>query len=132
MAISTISATGLAGSVSQIGKNIIINGSHEVAQRGAAITGMGAASAYTPVDMWHIISSGTAGRVTGSQVAGPLAATGHAKAVKIDVTTVDSSVASGDIMSLTVGSCNSKIGNCIFLDEKSQSRHALCFYLSRR
>ena len=100
MAISTISATGLAGSVSQIGKNIIINGSHEVAQRGAAITGMGAASAYTPVDMWHIIASGTAGRVTGSQVAGPLAATGHGNAVKIDVTTVDSSVASGDIMSL--------------------------------
>ena len=100
MAISTISATGLAGSVSQIGKNIIINGSHEVAQRSAAVTGIGAASGYTQVDMWHIIASGTAGRVTGSQVAGPLAATGHAKAVKIDVTTVDSSVASGDIMSL--------------------------------
>ena len=100
MAISTVGASGLNSAVSQIGKNIIINGSHEVAQRGAAVTGMGAASSYTQVDMWHIIASGTAGRVTGSQVAGPLAATGHAKAVKIDCTTADGSVASGDIMSL--------------------------------
>ena len=100
MAISTVGASGLNSAVSQIGKNIIINGSHEVAQRGAAVTGMGAASGYTQVDMWHIIASGTAGRVTGSQVAGPLAATGHAKAVKIDCTTADGSVASGDIMSL--------------------------------
>ena len=97
---ANVTAAKLAASSALVGKNIIINGSHEVAQRGAAITGMGAASAYTPVDMWHIIASGTAGRVTGSQVAGPLAATGHGNAVKIDVTTVDSSVASGDIMSL--------------------------------
>jgi len=95
-----VTTAKLAASSALIGKNILINGSHEVAQRSAAVTGMGAASGYTQVDMWHIIASGTAGRVTGSQVAGPLAATGHAKAVKIDVTTADSSVASGDIMSL--------------------------------
>jgi len=95
-----VTTAKLAASSALIGKNIIINGSHEVAQRTAAVTGMGASNGYTQVDMWHIITSGTAGRVTGSQVAGPLAATGHAKAVKIDVTTADSSVASGDIMSL--------------------------------
>jgi len=100
IADANVTTAKLAASSALVGKIIIINGSHEVAQRTAAVTGMGASNGYTQVDMWHIITSGTAGRVTGSQVAGPLAATGHAKAVKIDVTTADSSVASGDIMSL--------------------------------
>ena len=83
-------------------KNLVQNGSMAVAQR-ATQTGLGASTAYTQVDRWKLFCSGTAGRVTADQAVGPSgtgAVYSHANALKVDVTTADASVASGDIMSI--------------------------------
>ena len=51
------------GSVA-IGKNVIINGAMQVAQRGTSSTGVGASSGYFVCDRWKYYSNGTDGRVT--------------------------------------------------------------------
>lgn len=80
-------------------KNMVINGSMKVAQRGT-LTGLGAAQAYTSADMWKLFIETTAARVTTSVEAAPAAmiADGFANALKIDVTTVDSSPADSDFI----------------------------------
>jgi len=80
------------------GKNLVQNGSMAVAQR-TTQTGLGASTAYTQVDRFKLFCSGTAARVTADQAAAG-GVTGQGNALKVDVTTPDASVASGDIMSI--------------------------------
>ena len=82
---------------SQIGgrRNIIINGAMQVAQRATSATGLGSSgSTYNTVDRFKNVLNGTAGRFTQTQTAdGP---SGFANCLKIDVTTADTSIASGE------------------------------------
>ena len=101
MAISTIGPTGLSSAVGQIGKNLVTNGNFSVAQRGT-LTGLGAAQAYTSADQWKYFVETTAARFTTSVVAATTAmiADGVANRLKVDVTTVESSLAGSDFASI--------------------------------
>jgi len=82
---------------SQIGgrRNIVINGAMTVAQRSDGVTGIGASAGYFTVDRYKTIISGTAGRFTESQETITDLA-GFGNALKINCTTADTSVASGE------------------------------------
>jgi hypothetical protein len=76
------------------GRNLLINGEMKVAQRGTSIASV-QATAYT-LDQWIYFNQGTgAGIVTASQ-SSTVPNTTFASSLKIDVTTVDSSIAAGD------------------------------------
>ena len=85
------------GSVA-IGKNVIINGAMQVAQRGTSSTGVGASSGYFVCDRWQYYSNGTDGRVTITQDSS--APEGFANSLKIATTTADTSVAAGESVML--------------------------------
>ena len=96
MAISTIGASALDSGVSQLGKNLIQNGSFVVAQRGTSFTGLGTAAAYT-LDRWKLdINGSPQARVTITQDTDVPSGQGFASSLKIDVTTAESSVAAGE------------------------------------
>ena len=78
------------------GRNMVINGAMNVAQRSASVTGLGAADGYFTCDRWHINQGATsAGRFTMSQTAdGPDGIS--ANCIKIDCTTADTSIAAGE------------------------------------
>tara|TARA_Y100000816_G_scaffold281474_1_gene256005 strand:- start:220 stop:1515 length:1296 start_codon:yes stop_codon:yes gene_type:complete len=79
-------------------RNVIINGSMNVHQRGPANqTGLGASSVYL-IDRFELDVS-TAARLTSSQ-ADVTDLPGLTHALKLDCTTVDSSVAAGDLLHL--------------------------------
>jgi len=82
---------------SQIGgrRNMVINGGMNVAQRGTSETGVGASAGYFTVDRFDMYFSGTAGRLTQSQVA-ITDLPGFANALKLDCTTADTSIAAGE------------------------------------
>jgi len=96
MAVSTISATGLAGSVSQLGKNLVTNGGANVSQRGEQT---GQYNAYTAVDQFWFQEAGSVqARFTTTQNGS--GGGGHANSLKLDCTTVESTVAAGDLLNL--------------------------------
>ena len=96
MAVSTIGAPGLASSVSQLGKNLVTNGGANVSQRGT-LTGQYAA--YTAVDQFWFQEAGSVqARFTTTQDGS--GGGGHANSLKLDCTTVESTVASGDLLNL--------------------------------
>ena len=97
MAVSTISATGLAGSVSQLGKNLVQNGAMTVSQRGT-ITGQGGTDAYTAIDRVLLTYSTGESRVTTSQDS--TAPSGFSYSLKMDCTTIESAVAAGELLPL--------------------------------
>ena len=101
MAVSTIGPTGLSSAVGQIGRNMVTNGNFSVAQRGT-LTGIGAAQVYTSADQWKYFVETTAARFTTSVVAATAAmiADGVANRLKVDVTTVDSSMAGSDFAAI--------------------------------
>jgi len=77
-------------------RNIIINGAMNVAQRGTSATTM--TNAYATVDRFRGFSNG-GGAFTGEQYsmnASDIASTGQRKALKVLVSTADSSIASAD------------------------------------
>jgi hypothetical protein len=74
------------------GRNLIINGAMQVAQRG---TQTSVTSAYTACDRWNFTRSGAA-VVDASQSTDVPSGEGFANSLKIDVTTADSSVGAGD------------------------------------
>jgi hypothetical protein len=78
-----------------VGRNMIINGAMNVAQRSASVTGLGATlSAYHTVDRFPIAVS-TSGRLTMTQTAdGPNGIS--ANCLKFDCTTADTSIAAGE------------------------------------
>ena len=76
-------------------RNLIINGDMRIAQRSTAAVEAGNGT-YDTVDRmmtWSIAGGGT---FTGSQSSGHQLATGHDTAYKVDVTSADTSLASGD------------------------------------
>ena len=81
-----------------VNKNVIINGAMNVAQRGTSSTGVGASSAYLTLDRYKIIVGGTDGRLTMTQDSS--APSGFANSLKLDCTTADTSIASGEFLIL--------------------------------
>ena len=79
-----------------VGRNMIINGAMNVAQRSASVTGLGAnGNLFHTVDRWKTNLNLTAGRFTMTQTAdGPNGIS--ANCLKIDCTTVDTSIAAGE------------------------------------
>ena len=80
-------------------KNIVTNGAMQVAQRSTSVTGIGASAGYFTLDRWKItVDATSAGRLTMTQTAdGP---SGFANCLKLDCTTVDTSIAAGEILLL--------------------------------
>ena len=85
----------------QIGgrRNIIINGAMQVAQRATSATGVGGSNGYFTVDRFGIYQSGTDGRFTMSQ-ASVTDLAGFSNALKLDVTTADTSIGAGELLQL--------------------------------
>jgi hypothetical protein len=91
MAISTIGASGLDSTVSQIGKNILHNGAMTVAQRGTVVS---PTNGFT-LDRWHAQVAGAAA-ITVSQDTDVPSGQDFSYSLKVDVTTLDSSIAASD------------------------------------
>jgi len=79
-----------------VGRNMIINGSMNVAQKATSVTGLGATANSThTVDRWQTNVGSTAGRFTMTQTAdGPNGIS--ANCLKIDCTTADTSIAAAE------------------------------------
>jgi len=77
-----------------VNRNVIINGAMNVAQRGTSSTGLGATDGYYTCDRWHLDFASTAGRLTMTQDSS--APEGFANSLKLDCTTADTSIASGE------------------------------------
>ena len=75
-------------------RNLIINGAMQVAQRGVSLTGVGASNNIYLCDRWKTINNQTSGRYTMTQEAD--APSGFANSLKLDCTTVDTSIAAGE------------------------------------
>jgi len=82
-----------------VGRNMIINGAMNVAQRSASVTGIGASAGYFTCDRWQVAVAASAGRFTMSQTAdGPNGIS--ANCLKLDCTTADTSIAAGEVLLL--------------------------------
>ena len=82
-----------------IGRNMIINGAMNVAQRSASVTGIDTTGGYFTCDRWKIGTSSHAGQFTMSQTAdGPNGIS--ANCIKLDCTTVDTSIAAAEQLTL--------------------------------
>jgi len=83
-----------------VGRNMVINGAMNVAQRSASVTGLGAAQGYFTCDRWLMSeATNTAGRFTMSQTAdGPNGIS--ANCLKLDCTTADTSIAAGEVLQI--------------------------------
>jgi len=86
-------------SVGQLGnRNVIINGSMNVAQRGTSETGIGASSGYFTVDRYKLqVGATSAGRLTMTQEA-ITDLPGFANCAKLACTTADTSIAAGELL----------------------------------
>ena len=82
-----------------VNRNIIINGSMNVAQRGTSSTGLGASSGYFTCDRWLLAQSGS-GRLTMSQDSSVPTGKGFANSLKLDCTTEDTSIASSEFLQI--------------------------------
>jgi len=93
----------LAGSANAgglTGRNIIINGAMQVAQRGTSDTGLGATDGYFTLDRFKVaFGAASAGRFTMSQSTVTDLA-GFSNALKLDCTTIDTSIAAGELFVL--------------------------------
>jgi len=85
----------------QIGgrRNVIINGSQQVAQRATSVADVGGSQGYFCTDRFKSTISGTAARYTVSQDSD--APAGFSKALKYDVTTADTSVAADEFHAIS-------------------------------
>jgi len=86
-----------------VGRNMIINGAMNVAQRSASVTGLGAAAGYFTLDRFQMSTdtggNATAGRYTMTQTAdGPNGIS--ANCLKLDCTTADTSIAAGELLAI--------------------------------
>ena len=82
-----------------VGRNMVINGAMNVAQRSTSVTGIGASAGYFTCDRWQIDTGSSAGRLTMSQTAdGPNGIS--ANCIKLDCTTADTSIAAGEYLIL--------------------------------
>ena len=95
MSRSRDNASAVTTVPSGVGRNMIINGAMNVAQRSASVTGIGAANGYFTCDRWYLRADATAGRLTMTQTAdGPNGIS--ANCIKLDCTTADTSIAAGE------------------------------------
>lgn len=79
-------------------RNMLINGSMQIAQRATSVTGIGGSSGYHVCDRWRIGSGTTAGRLTMTQESdGP---SGFANCTKLACTTADTSIAAGENLNI--------------------------------
>jgi hypothetical protein len=81
-----------------VNRNVVVNGAMNVAQRATSSTGIGASSGYFTCDRFYLEASGTAGRLTSTQDSS--APSGFANSLKLDCTTADTSIASGELLIL--------------------------------
>jgi len=83
-----------------VGRNMVINGAMNVAQRSASVAAV-ATDGYYTLDRWHInMGTTSAGRLTMSQTAdGPNGIS--ANCLKLDCTTADTSIAAGEFILLS-------------------------------
>jgi hypothetical protein len=103
MAISTIGASALDSGVSQLGKNLIINGAMTVAQRGGTLSlGSGGTTTYLPVDRFKISEGGGAARFDVSQDTS-VVPSGFAYSLKVDCTTADGTIEGNDLAVIAQG-----------------------------
>jgi len=79
------------------GKNLIINGAMQVAQRGTSVAW--ASNGYLTCDRWHHSINNSAGRFTSKQTADSPDGLGG-KCLELDVTTADTSIASNELVVL--------------------------------
>jgi len=105
MALSTIPFSGLGADASNQGvnfRNLIINGDMSIAQRGTSATGLGNGDlGYHTCDRWRFFESGSAtGEFTMSQSTDVPTGQGFSKSIKMDCTTADASIASGESFGL--------------------------------
>jgi hypothetical protein len=105
MALSRIDTTNMIEDVPQSKldnninfRNIIINGGMDIAQRGTSATGLGNGdNGYYTVDRWFFQETGSpTGEFTQSQSTDVPSGQGFAKSLKMDCTTAQGSLASGD------------------------------------
>jgi len=87
-------ADGISLSGGAIGKNLVINGAMNVAQRGTSSTGLGASTGYYTVDRFATAFV-TSGRLTMTQES-ITDLPGFANAIKVACTTADTSIAAGE------------------------------------
>lgn len=80
-------------------RNILINGAMQVAQRGTSSTGLGATDGYYTVDRFKLNFSNTSARFTMTQDS-PTDLPGFTKALKLDCTTADTSIAASEYLIL--------------------------------
>ena len=86
-----------ASATPAVGRNMVINGGMNVAQRSASVAALGATAGYFTVDRWKLDFNATAGRLTMTQTAdGPNGIS--ANCVKLDCTTADASIAAGEYL----------------------------------
>ena len=76
-------------------KNLIINGDMNIAQRSTQVTGIGASAGYFTIDRFDMYFQNTAGRLTMSQET-ITDLPGFYKALKLDCTTADTSIAAAE------------------------------------
>jgi len=83
-----------------VGRNMIINGAMNVAQRATSVAALGAADGYFTLDRWQInVGATSAGRLTMTQTAdGPNGIS--ANCLKLDCTTADASIAAGELLQI--------------------------------
>ena len=83
-----------------VGRNMVINGAMNVAQRATSVTGIGATSGTLPtLDRYMIMLGAGAGRLTMTQTAdGPNGIS--ANCLKLDCTTADTSIGAGEYLGI--------------------------------
>ena len=78
-----------------VGRNMVINGAMNVAQRSTSVADLGSSGGYITCDRWEVAVGNTAGRFTMSQTAdGPNGIS--ANCIKLDCTTADTSIAAAE------------------------------------
>ena len=99
MAISKIPSAGFQDNVKF--RNIIINGDMSIAQRGTSASSLsGVANSYDTCDRW-IFNRSNAGTWTQSQSTDVPTGQGFAKSLKMDCTTADASLSTGDYLKVS-------------------------------
>ena len=99
---NAVTAAKVSADVAQLGKNLLINGSCSVAQRGS-VSGIGGSQTYTACDRFKLFfgTGGEQGRVTTTQDTDVPSGGGFSSSLKIDCTTAESAVASGELFALS-------------------------------
>lgn len=123
-------------------KNLLINGSMAIAQRGSQ-TGQGGSAAYSACDRWFALGEGSPqGRVTTTQTADTgMNLNGHEYTLKVDCTTAEDAVGAAEgftiqqkieaqnLQGLKYGTANAETVTLSFWFSSPKNRHPLCRYL---